>query len=858
MTKYLPAALAAAAASVLLAGGVRAADSGTEFRPPAVPLVTFDPYLSVWSEADHLNDKNTQHWTHREHSLVSLIRVDGQAYRLMGDDPDAVPALPQTGLQVTPTRSIYQFENPSVHVTLTFMTPALPSDLDTLARPVTYLTWDVRSVDGKTHTVSVYDSVSSELAVNTPTQKVQWEREPMGSLTALKVGTTEQSYLDPAGDDTRIDWGYAYAVAPSAQTTSAMGADAALLTQFVSQGTLPTSDDTRMPRAVSDDQPVLAFAFDLGSVAAVPVSRHLMVAYDEVYAIKYFGQRLRPYWRRGGKTPAQMFHAADYNYGMLVTRCAQFDQALTADLTRAGGARYAQIAALSYRECLAGNGLAADAKGQPLFFTKESTSDGNLATVDVLFPGGPMWVLLSPALTKATLVPILDYAASPHWKFPNAPHDLGEYPQAFGRDDGGEGMPVEESGNMLILCDALCQQEGSARFVAKWWPKLTQWAKYLQNYGQDPGDQLCTDDFMGHLAHNANLSVKAIVALAAYGDLCRLRGDRATADKYETMAKGFARHWMEAAADGDHYRLAFDKPGTWSQKYNLVWDRILGLNVFPPEVAQKEIAYYKSVMQPYGVPLDSRTHLTKTDWSLWSASLTTNEGDFQTLVSPIYDYLNQTTTRDPVADEYVTDDVHSGGMHARPVIGGLFIRMLDDPAMWHKWFKEGEDVSDQWASFPKPPTVNYVVASSVLTPVLWRYTTTDAPPPADWYQTGFDDSGWKTGSGAFGTPVGWTKVRTPWTDTPGDLWLRRTFTMPAAKTSNLEFMVYHDEDVDIYVNGLLAAHEAGFNTSFMPLDINPQAKALLTPGAQITLAAHVHQTEGGQGFDMGLANVVQH
>ncbi len=247
-----------------------------------------------------------------------------------------------------------------------------------------------------------------------------------------------------------------------------------------------------------------------------------------------------------------------------------------------------------------------------------------------------------------------------HWKFPNAPHDLGTYPIAHGPDDGGEGMPVEESGNMLILSDAVAQAEGNADFVTPWWPQLTQWAKYLEQYGLDPEEQLCTDDFMGHLAHNANLSVKAILGLAAFGDLCRMRGDTVNAEKYAKMAKADAAHWMTAAADGDHYRLAFDKPNTWSQKYNLVWDHILGLNVFPPSVAQMEVAHYKKVMQPYGVPLDSRTHLTKTDWSFWCATLADNQVDFEAIISPAYDYINQTTKRDPIADSYLTDNVKSG------------------------------------------------------------------------------------------------------------------------------------------------------------------------------------------------------
>lgn len=838
-----------------LAAGANAQTMPTTLRPPAVPLVTDDPYLSIWSEADHLTDKATVHWTGRPHSLTSMVRVDGQTFRLMGAKPASVPALPQTALRVLPTRTIYDFENPTVHVTLTFMTPKLPSDLDVYGRPVTYLTWDVRATDGKTHAASVYFDNSAELAVNSPDEAVVWQRQAMGPLTALRIGTQAQPVLGSRGDDIRINYGYAYAAAPSAGTQAAQGAADAVQGAFVQSGKLPGRDDKRMPRAVKDAMPVSALALNYGQVGAMPVSHYAMLAYDEIYEIRFFKKDLPPYWRRNGATPSSLLQTAAREYPALQMRCAAFDDALMTDLTKQGGARYAQIAALAYRQAIAGTGLAADANGKPLLFTKENNSNGDIATVDIIFPAAPIFLLFSPALAKASLVPVLLYAASPRWKFPNAPHDLGTYPIASGTDDGGEGMPVEESGNMLILLDAIAKKDGNADFASRWWPKVTQWAQYLEQYGLDPEDQLCTDDFMGHLAHNSNLSVKAILGLAAYGDMCRMRGDNVTAEKYFAMAHGFARHWVQAAGDGTHSRLAFDKPNTWSQKYNLVWDQILNLHVFPPTVAQSEIAYYKSVMQPYGVPLDSRTHLTKTDWSIWSATMADNQADFETLISPIYDYLNATTARQPLVDSYVTNDIHSSGMHARPVVGGLFIKMLSDPALWFKWAGRGADVRGDWAPFPTPPTLETVVPTSQAAPIVWRYTTTANPPAADWYAPGFNDSAWKEGPAGFGHDAPGVTARTDWSESPGDIWIRRTFQMPAGRFGDLQFLAYHDEDVEIYINGILAASAGGFTASYDTIPLTAAGKAALHVGAN-TIAAHCHQTGGGQFLDIGLVNVV--
>ncbi len=142
-------------------------------------------------------------------------------------------------------------------------------------------------------------------------------------------------------------------------------------------------------------------------------------------------------------------------------------------------------------------------------------------------------------------------------------------------------MPVEECGNMLIMTAAIAKVEGNANYAKKHWPVLTTWVDYLKKEGFDPETQLCTDDFAGHLARNANLSVKAIMGIASYGYLAGLLGDPKTADEHTALAKSLAQKWMQLAGDGNRYNLCFDRKDTWSQKYNLVWDKLLETDIFP-------------------------------------------------------------------------------------------------------------------------------------------------------------------------------------------------------------------------------------------------------------------------------------
>jgi hypothetical protein len=833
--------------------GARMQDEPPPLRPPSVPLVACDPYFSVWSNADRLTDTHTSHWTRRRQSLLSLVRVDGRAWRIMGDEPKDVPAMTQKSVTVHPTRTIYEFAEGPVAVTLTFTTPVLPDDIDVLSRPVTYLSWEVRPADGASHDVSIYFSASGELAVNEPGQRVTASRQAVGSLTALRIGSEEQPVLQKRGDDLRIDWGWAYAAAPKDASAAAIGAQGKLAAGFAAGEALP-ADDARFPRAANDETPAMAFAFALGKVGA-PARRRLILAYDDEFSIQFMLRNQRPYWRRKGMDAAGLLAASEKEGDALLARCKAFDDELMADLRKAGGERYARLCALAYRQCHAANKVTADAAGMPHVWPKENFSNGCIATVDVFYPMAPQFLLFNPTLAKSSFIPVLVYAASERWKFPFAPHDLGTYPHANGQVYGGgertedNQMPVEESANMLILLAAVAKIDGDAGFSAPFWPQLVKWAQYLEAKGFDPENQLCTDDFAGHLARNTNLSVKAIVGLGSFGMLAKMRGDAAAAEKYAKIARELAARWVKEADDGDHFRLTFDRAGTWSQKYNLAWDRILGLGLFPSDVAKKEMAWYRKVQKKYGLPLDNRQAYTKLDWILWTATLTGDRADFEALVGPVYDFMNATPDRVPLTDWYRTDSAKHVGFVARPVIGGVFMQMLTEPALWRKYASRDKTPAAKWAPMPQPPAVKEIVPTARQNGYPCRYTL--EAPPDGWFKPDFDDSGWKEGQAGFGiegTPA--AAVRTPWKTRA--IWLRRSFNLDSDRADHI--LIHHDEDAEVYLNGVLAARLGGYTTDYQWIPIPAAAKAALRRGKNV-IAVHCRQTVGGQYIDVGLAEV---
>jgi hypothetical protein len=809
--------------SLVLAGVHCLGANAQGFRAPAYPLISHDTYFSIWSTSDKLTDSPTKHWTGTDQSLTGFIKVDGTAYRFMGNEEKTYKTListsdeenyqtkytesqpangwentqfndanwkngtapfgdsnidktswktkdiwvrrtftlnqadfkklylkishddnvevylngekvyqktgwvtkftfveideaiiknvktgknvlaihcantaggahldaglvteptesaqkanilvaNQTNVDMNATQTIYNFTCGKIDLALTFTSPLLLNDLNLLSRPISYISYKVKSNDNKTHNVQLYFGASTDIAVNTSVQPVTTQKCTSSNIAILKAGTIEQPVLKKKNDDLRVDWGYMYVGVPKSYGSN----------QYVSSSTDALNNFLQKPVASNvktGKHLVLNTIIPLGKVSSTPKEQFIMLGYDDLYAIQYFNQNLKAWWKLDpSKTIETELNAAAKDYTSILKRCAGFNQSMQKAAVAAGGENYAKLCILGYRQSISAHKLVKSPQGEILFLSKENFSGGFINTVDVTYPSAPLYLLYNPALMEGMMNGIFYFSESGKNTTPFAAHDLGTYPLANGQTYG-EGMPVEESGNMLILVAAIAKAEGNANYAKKHWKTLTTWANYLNKEGLDPANQLCTDDFAGHLARNANLSVKAIVGIGCYAMLAEQLGDKATAEKYRNSAKEMVGKWMELADAGDHYALTFDNKNSWSEKYNMVWDKVLGLNLFPKSVYQKEIKFYLTKQNEYGLPLDSRKTYTKSDWVLWTAGLTDNRNDFNALVNPIYKYSLETSSRVPISDWHETETGKMVGFQARSVVGGYFMKLLQN------------------------------------------------------------------------------------------------------------------------------------------------------------------------------------
>jgi len=649
-------------------------------KAACIPLITHDPYFSVWSAADNLYDKDTTHWCGKRQKIRGYVTIDGIQYCFMGK-PEYHKIIPQKSIDVTATATEYIFENEKIVLSVRFTSPILLTDPLLVSRPCTYVDFNV---ERKTECdVELLFEVFKDLVTQEESELLggtyyRPERQDLPEYRYAMMGRACQHPLGGSGDQVTIDWGYLY---------------------------------------LASQKPDAQFYFDNEDeylLCCLPVAKDektvgLVIAYDDLVSINYFGEWKKAYWTNTYATILDAIGAALKDRECVLEKTQEFDKEIQDKAEATAGRDYAYLCNLSYRQAVAAHKLICDNDGNIVFLSKENDSNGCVGTVDVSYPSVPLFLMYNTEYVKGMLRPIFKFAACDVWEYDFAPHDVGRYPFAWGqtyslntgyvkfylqRRDGSvfppfymyptgsdvytthKQMPVEECGNMLILMAAVCMIDGNAEFAKPYMKVLEKWVNYLLVHGADPGEQLCTDDFAGHLAHNVNLSGKAIMGIEAYAMLKDQLGDKESYNLYHKKAKEMAVDWEKRANAGDHYMLAFGQPETWSLKYNLVWDKVFGTKLFSKEVYETELSWYINHANQYGTPLDNRKTHSKTDWVLWCAAMADDKAQVKKMLEPIAYYLEHTESRVPFGDYYDTVTGKHKSFVGRSVQGGIFMPML--------------------------------------------------------------------------------------------------------------------------------------------------------------------------------------
>lgn len=677
---------------------------------PAYPLFVKDPYFSLWSPSENLSDTDVMFWNGSRKRTFALVCVGDKLYSFLGNYQDA-EKLPVKDIRLSAFSTEFDLECSDFSMTVRFISPLPPCDLELLSNPVCYMEYSIDFKGAAQGEVRVALSLSDDHCCDFNSRHTISPGAIVGGVVKSSpdnktawFGLRKQTPLSVCGDSCSADWGYFYVE----------GSEAYYHTSYDFGTLLKGGAHGFMPKDYGD---LFITAVDRFAAKQKTYSGVLRVAFDDLQSISYFGDALKGYFFRNGKN---FFDALDFAR-------TNFDRAKTLDRTytdeivksaAAYGNSYKTLLFAALRQSVAAHKVVEDKKGRVLFLSKECHSNGCIATVDVSYPSIPAYLLYNPELVKGMLVPVLDFAKMPVWEFDFAPHDAGTYPACCGQAYGMNGseiidadvyphgrpqgtfypvyqypaghkmykfedqMPVEECANMLImsaLYHKFSKADDKSEFLADSYEVFKKWVEYLVKYGKVPEHQLCTDDFAGRLAKNVNLSIKASVGIAAFAYIAKAIGRNDDASDADGKARSHAGFIVDTFKSLKNTPLVFDAENeTFSIKYNLAADLLLGSHLYPQEFLDREIETYIKLQNAYGMPLDNRRTYTKSDWILWAASLAKDKNDAAKLVAPIEKFLCDTPNRVPFSDWYDTQDSRQSGFQNRTVQGGLFMLLLKD------------------------------------------------------------------------------------------------------------------------------------------------------------------------------------
>jgi len=284
-----------------------------------------------------------------------------------------------------------------------------------------------------------------------------------------------------------------------------------------------------------------------------------------------------PLWKSYFPTPLELiyFHFQDHSHSVNVS--SKLDSKIQKDASKfCKNGNYGAILALSARQAVGAIVFAESASehiingegSKPLVFLKEISSDGNMQTVDVIFPAMPIFLYLEPSILGLLLEPLFQHQEAGLYPNNYSIHDLGSsFPNATGHPDGNdEYMPVEECGNMIFMALAYSQFVSSTTtYLTKHYRILKQWTTYLIEFGLVPATQVSTDDFAGPLANQTNLALKAILGIKAMSFVADVTGHKSDVKEFDKIAEKYMRQWEKYAfvENGTHAKLAYQLNSSW-------------------------------------------------------------------------------------------------------------------------------------------------------------------------------------------------------------------------------------------------------------------------------------------------------
>ncbi|KAL5334087.1 glutaminase GtaA [Aspergillus crustosus] len=685
---FLPLALLCA----FLAALTNAASIFSPARPPALPLAVKSPYLSTWLPAGrngsggYLPGGWPTFWEGQVAAWAGLLRVDGQVYTWMG--LPGSKTVNQTAYEYTSTKSIFTMHvEEAVEMKVTFLSPITPNDLRRQSLVFSYLNVSVTSLDGESHSVQVYADISAEWVTGDRSAIAQWDYGVTDDGVAYHKINRQTPLLFSEHRD-QAEWGDWYWATNSGKgLTYQAGADTAVRGAFTSNGTLRNTNNSNY-RAVSDDWPVFGFSHDLGSVdSSTGVLFSIGLAQSE--AIQYTGNSttlssIPSLWTSYFHNALEALNFFHSDYQEMNSLSSGLDDRIAQDSMAAAGQDYLTITSLSVRQSFAATQLCGTPES-PYLFMKEISSNGNMNTVDVIFPAHPVFLYTNPDLVKFLLRPHLEIQETGHYPNSYAMHDIGShYPNATGHPDGNdEPMPLEECGNMVIMALAYALKANDIGYLKEHYNVLRQWTNYLVQDAIYPANQISTDDFAGPLANQTNLALKGIIGIEAMSVIAGLIGKRGDASNLTGYAHEYIVEWQTLGiahnASQPHTTLSYGSHDSHGLLYNLYADRELSLNLVPQSVYDMQSDFYPTIQQQFGVPLDTRHRYTKGDWELFTAAVaSTSTRDM--FIKLLAEWINQTPTNRALTDLYdtATGDYPQITFIARPVMGGAFALLLLD------------------------------------------------------------------------------------------------------------------------------------------------------------------------------------